>query len=555
MYESADDVVARFPTAADYAEEANAWARAVRSAFPRATVAVVGSYSEHYGSDARRKSWNEEVYAKLDPSAANGLILHIYQGSGLGSCTPVHGLGEGSWGSAADQAKQYAALTTGGGVDKMLDVPRRVLRNITDAHTAPAQLRIVVTEFNMFDRCGPVRLTWAHGLYVAIMAQRLLAHERIELAAYHALGGNPMFTALYTFNSTLSGLLLNGVAAPPTPPYAPTAPGLVIASLNRASQGAVIAREQTFSALANVTGFVFTDGESPVGLWLVNSGTTAAEIAAPADVTDELVGSVMRADPTAWITDAATDMDIRPLTVRAGGKVSMPAYSVAWARARPSSQRLKIDDKPLTSSAVPPLTCSPNLAPGTSVFVAGAWSSTCECVQPVNATASCDTSQRANFVCEHFDNIIPFAQLGCNLHMKGCRLGEFGTQAKNWTVDCALHGNGEDSGYSKSTARCPGWPAQPGAARQPPQHAFLQLSNADLLLGTGVVPSKLPLASDNILPANETAACGGSFGGLWADHALETLREQSLLFFEAYKKANGSFTESNGAGWSASAKP
>ena len=56
MYESADDVVARFPTAADYAEEANAWARAVRSAFPRATVAVVGSYSEHYGSDARRKT-------------------------------------------------------------------------------------------------------------------------------------------------------------------------------------------------------------------------------------------------------------------------------------------------------------------------------------------------------------------------------------------------------------------------------------------------------------------------------------------------------------------
>ena len=56
MYESADDVVARFPTAADYAGEANAWARAVRSAFPRATVAVVGSYSEHYGSDARRKT-------------------------------------------------------------------------------------------------------------------------------------------------------------------------------------------------------------------------------------------------------------------------------------------------------------------------------------------------------------------------------------------------------------------------------------------------------------------------------------------------------------------
>lgn len=193
--------------------------------------------------------------------------------------------------------------------------------------------------------------------------------------------------------------------------------------------------------------------------------------------------------------------------------------------------------------AVPPLTCTPNLpAPGHRTFFAGAWSSTCECVASMNAHTPCNVTERSHFICEEFDNIVPFAQLGCNLHVAGCRRGNFGAQAE-WTVDCALHGNGLDGGYSKKTARCPGWPAQPGtAARQPGQPAILQLSNANVLLGTGTGANPQPLAADNILPANESA-CGAPFSGLWADHALTALRTQSELFFKAYKAANGSVDE------------
>ena len=190
-------------------------------------------------------------------------------------------------------------------------------------------------------------------------------------------------------------------------------------------------------------------------------------------------------------------------------------------------------------AAVPPLTCTPNLPSDHRTFFAGAWSSTCECTLPMNPRTPCNVSARSNFVCEEFDNIVPFAQLGCNLHVAGCRRGEYGTQAE-WTVGCALNGNGQSSGYSKKTARCPGWPAQPGtAARQPGQPALLQLSNANLLLGTGANPP--PIAADNILPANESAC--GQTNGLWADHALASLRTQSELFFKAYKAANGSVDE------------
>ena len=190
--------------------------------------------------------------------------------------------------------------------------------------------------------------------------------------------------------------------------------------------------------------------------------------------------------------------------------------------------------------AVPPLTCTPNLDPGASVFAAAAWSSTCECVDAVAPGKPCNTSAKDSFVCETFENIVPLAQLGCSLHADGCRRGEFGTQA-DWAVGCALHGNNQSGGFSKATSRCPGWAAQPGTAQQPAGRAYLQLANANLLLGTGVTPNPEPLSSDNIL-ANESS-CGVPFSGLWADHALAALRTQSQLFFAAYKAANGSVDE------------
>jgi hypothetical protein len=191
--------------------------------------------------------------------------------------------------------------------------------------------------------------------------------------------------------------------------------------------------------------------------------------------------------------------------------------------------------------AVPPLTCTPNLEPCASVFVAAAWSSTCECVDAVAPGEPCNTTAKDSFVCETFDNIVPLAQLGCSMHADGCRRGEFGTQA-DWAVGCALHGNNQSGGFSKATSRCPGWAGQPGTMQQPAGRAYLQLANANLLLGTGVTPNPEPLAADNILPANESS-CGVPFSGLWADHALAALRTQSQLFFAAYKAANGRVDE------------
>ena len=333
FYLSQPDIIERFPSVAHYAREAETWARAVRAAFPAATVAAVGAYSQHAGGDARHTSWNAGLYASLPhDSATNALILHIYQGSGFGACAPVPGArrppgAEGSWGSPGDQLRDYQSLRAPGGLDAMLAVPRRTLHNITDAWTAPQHLRLLVTEFNLFDRCGPVRLTWAHALYTALMAQRILAHKRIDLACYHALGGNPMFTALFTFNDTFAGLQLPGVHPPVTTVGTPSAPGLALSTLNRAASGAAFAHEVTaassvgaslWSLATNVSGFVFTSADaSAQGLWLINSGATTAQLTIQLRGVDTstLRGVVAEEwshpDPTAWLARPGEELSSR----------------------------------------------------------------------------------------------------------------------------------------------------------------------------------------------------------------------------------------------------
>jgi hypothetical protein len=337
LYESSVDRIERFPTAADYAKEASAWARAIRQAFPSAHVSAVGAYSEHYGGDARHNTWNKGVYASLDTTVVDAVSLHIYQGSGLGSCSSAPGAGVGTWGNATAQLAQFKALRAPGGVERMLAVPRKVLANMSDPRTAPAGLALLVTEWNLIDPCGPVRLTWAHALYVGLMAHGLLAQPRITFATYHALGGNPMFTALFTFNDTLSGLLLPGVVPPPTPSNRPTAPGVVLGSLSRAASGCSRARELTAAEAtsANVTGFLF-DGDGGVaacaGLWLVNAGGAWVDVLPPAAVGGATGEMVRAGDPTAIVADTTRELEVELLTIpAAGAALRVAPFAVVWA--------------------------------------------------------------------------------------------------------------------------------------------------------------------------------------------------------------------------------
>lgn len=377
IYQSNDDLLRRWPTAADYAAEANEWAAAICSAFgDDVYVSAVSAYTDHSGHEAQRY-WDfgsVSYRSSLDTRVIKGLTIHMYQGSGH-HCQPKRGRGRGSWGNASAQQHQFDSFKSPGGVATLLDNARRTMQVLTDATDAstPPGLSIAVTEFNMYDTCGPIRQTWAHGLYVGIMAQRLLATPRVHHATLHALAGNPMFTALYTYNNTLGGLLLKDYPVPPyTQPYTPTAGGMVIAAANNAARGggvgagvgagATTAQEVVFDANghpdahilareSNVTGVIFRASNqtsaSVLGLFLINVGAQSHMLHLPTQWVPKscmLRGSIITAvsGPTEWITSPAS-VHISLFNVTNSGSnenererrqsltLSVPAYAVLHA--------------------------------------------------------------------------------------------------------------------------------------------------------------------------------------------------------------------------------
>jgi len=63
--------------------------------------------------------------------------------------------------------------------------------------TLPPRLRLVVTEYNMMERAGPLKLSWAHGLFVASMALNMLAVPQLDAALMHVLLNGFGWGALY----------------------------------------------------------------------------------------------------------------------------------------------------------------------------------------------------------------------------------------------------------------------------------------------------------------------------------------------------------------------
>eukprot|EP01047_Picozoa_sp_COSAG01_P000796 COSAG01_NODE_16_length_40091_cov_15.728646_9_plen_121_part_00 len=111
----------------------------------------------------------------------------------------------------------------------------------------------------------------------------------------------------------------------------PTAPGVALASLNRAAQGASAARELHCGASSNVTGFSFVSMQGvPRGFWLVNAGPYAAGCAAEAGRLIGATGQVLGAAPTKWVA-SLDDLHMQAYTVVAGDPVEVAPYTIVWA--------------------------------------------------------------------------------------------------------------------------------------------------------------------------------------------------------------------------------
>jgi len=132
-------------------------------------------------------------------------------------------------------------------------------------------MEVWITEYNLFDRTGPVRGTWAHGLFSAVLTLIFLQEPRITMATYHSLYGNAMFTAILNGEHAFANLTEDN---PPTTPYALTASGKTLALLGEALRGAVSAQRLEFPANPDISAPHTGSYPSLVG-WKFSRGAAA----------------------------------------------------------------------------------------------------------------------------------------------------------------------------------------------------------------------------------------------------------------------------------------
>jgi hypothetical protein len=230
-----NDYSIRFPTATSYAQQANAWVTALRSAFPSVQIAAVGADATGSNS-SRREGWNAGVLARL--TGVNALTLHPY--------VPVTNA------SASPQS--------------LLSMPHTRVQSLKGSELSAIGTRGLnawITEFNMVDRTPTLAFagTWTHGLFMAAYTMLLAQVPTVTLIDMHNVVGDAVAGAL--FDST------DGFRAPTpvTQFLARTAMGTAFGVVLQAGRDATRSQALAFpggptlaGGAAGVVGMEFTGG-------------------------------------------------------------------------------------------------------------------------------------------------------------------------------------------------------------------------------------------------------------------------------------------------------
>jgi hypothetical protein len=210
------DYTKRFPTAADYATQMNAWISALHSAFPGVKVAAVATdANDVIGVAPRRSSWNASVLPLL--KGEDAVTIHDNLRVSDASSSPATVL-----------AYPY------------LHFQKLKAHELALFHSD--QLPVWVTEFNLADVTpGHVfQGTWLHGLFVAAQALLFTGDPDITYAGLDATIG----TALAPIFSSTKGF---GGGGPATVPLALSAAGTTLSMIQAALHRASAAQMLSFS--------------------------------------------------------------------------------------------------------------------------------------------------------------------------------------------------------------------------------------------------------------------------------------------------------------------
>lgn len=245
-----------FPTVQDYASAANAWAAALRAAFPSVELGVPVDLNP--GSATRESSWNQTLIPLLS-SDIGALIPHNYQDP---PNPPFTG---------ASVSADASALAATGGVAAILS---RVT-NGTDTMKALASswpnYKIWNTETNLRDPVGAIANTWTHGLYVAYQLLALLEVPNLAAALVHAVTNGTEYSAIWTSSGNFPDSSTQYVTD------SLSATGLTMQLVFRAARKQSAAQPLAFSTNPSQTG---SNGGSAPSLygWVFGSGAGASAV-------------------------------------------------------------------------------------------------------------------------------------------------------------------------------------------------------------------------------------------------------------------------------------
>ena len=250
FYLSSPDYIEKFPTPESYGAMANEWAAKIKAEFPGVQIAAIGA-ATNPPDDERRQTWDEKLYPVLDGKNIDAITLHVYQGAGVGKrskAMEATGLiGEAKqpkaksdmWDSDEAQTEQWQQFQTDAGLTRMMSQPATRFFYLKELKTLPAGMEAWITEYNLFDRVGPVRGTWAHGLFAAMLPLNFVRNPKIQMLTYHDLYSGPTFGAIFIGKGGFDQLTNLIETAPGSPADGTlTAMGQTHRLLGRAMKGA-----------------------------------------------------------------------------------------------------------------------------------------------------------------------------------------------------------------------------------------------------------------------------------------------------------------------------
>ena len=348
FYLGSSSYKAAFGDGAEYGRTAKAWAARVRELFPGAEVAAVAAQNlPSTDPDSRIGRWNAEMFSELSPDDVDALTLHYYGGSTLGGVSTRR---PDKFGTPEAQRAQHDALQADTGPDRFIGAAFGYVNAITRTTDVPEGFDLWITENNLFDRTGPARHTWAHGMYNAAVQAQLLRDERVTQTHFHNLINQAsLFGLSFTgegneFNGLLTEQL--GITQDLTPEAgALTASGHVMKMFGEALGGVDRAQRLFFEPTPKVGGDgsgvtehpailgfrLFDDDDDLQRIFLLNLGGESLEVDTSRWLgrLDEVLS--LSGDPRRYVIDAQ-DVTLTSSVLGPGSSTLQP-YSLTLLRA------------------------------------------------------------------------------------------------------------------------------------------------------------------------------------------------------------------------------